>query len=433
MSIIQLSSIDTNFGHIIKKNPNSEMQLRPIRKGMAFGWYTENGINYNIYFKDGDNVVSFGDGEFEYLNKSKYNSSMFVLNAISDFFSSTVKEEISIDTISEKSFMINMIHIKNISQLKQFEKYFTDFKLEYEVYADKSYKLIIKTDKSWHLLLNYVNLLMLFITLTGDEYFNFDTESINKYMNSIERLDPPFFIRYMFSRHMLKGKKIFNEYKSKLEKTTQYNSINMAYGDTAMQRRNEIEKLINFDKPIVDIGCGEGFYAIPFSQKIDKFNYHAIDIDLNLLTIVNNKAEKKEIKNITTYNRVANFLENYTKEEVDVILTEVIEHMPQNDSIELLTTIFENINFKKMVITVPNQEFNQFYLIEDGKFRHNDHKWEPKENEFHEFMNKIIPNHFKYEFIKIGDMVNKIHTSIGCVITKEEKFFNEGFNCRTNY
>jgi hypothetical protein len=151
------------------------------------------------------------------------------------------------------------------------------------------------------------------------------------------------------------------------------------------------------------------------------------------LTIVNNKAEKKEIKNITTYNRVANFLENYTKEEVDVILTEVIEHMPQNDSIELLTTIFENINFKKMVITVPNQEFNQFYLIEDGKFRHNDHKWEPKENEFHEFMNKIIPNHFKYEFIKIGDMVNKIHTSIGCVITKEEKFFNEGFNCRTNY
>jgi small RNA 2'-O-methyltransferase len=422
MAILQLTSKSPDFGYIIKKNPNSGMQLRPIRKGMAFGWYSENGTNYNIYFKDGDNVVSFGDGEFEYLNKSKYNSSMFVLNAISDFFSSTVKEQIDIDINSEKQITINMVHIKNIIQLKHFEKYFIDYKLEYELYADKSYKLIIKTNQSWYLFFNYINLLMILVTLTsGEDYVNLDSTNIDKYMNAIERLDPPFFIRYIFSRYMLKNKKDFNQYKNKLEKTSYYENINMAFGDTAMQRKNVIERLIDFDKPIVDIGCGEGFYAIPFSQKIEKFNYHAIDIDENLLRVVNNKATKKEIKNINTYKGIGEFFnknDNLSDNKVDIILTEVIEHMPQENSIELLNTIFENIDFTKMIVTVPNKDFNQFYLIEEDQFRHYDHKWEPMEYEFHKFMKDIIPEKFKYEFIKIGDMVNDIHTSIGCVITK---------------
>ena len=60
MAIIQINSTDPKFGYIIKKNPNSGMLLRTIRKGSVFAWYSNEGESFNILFKDADNAVSFG-------------------------------------------------------------------------------------------------------------------------------------------------------------------------------------------------------------------------------------------------------------------------------------------------------------------------------------------------------------------------------------
>lgn len=419
MAIIQVNSKDPNFGFIIKKNPASGMQLREIRQGTTFGWYSNNNESFNILFKDADNAVSFGDQEFEYLNTSRYNSSLFVLSAVSEFFSSNVKDESTYDTDTlEKSFMVNMIDIRLLRQLTHFEKYFPDFKISYELYCAKSYKLTISTTKSFHLLFNYVNLLMLFIVLTSDEYILLDQTAIEKYLNSIERLDAPFFIRYLFSRNLLKSKKEFEKYKARLENTTLYDSVKMMHGDTALQRRTKIQKLIPFNKPILDIGCGEGFYAIPFSMNIKDKNYFAIDIDHNLTNIVNSKAKRKDITNITTFNDINSFITTYNNEEVDVILTEVIEHMPLENSKILVNTVLDKINFDRFIITVPNKDFNKFYMIDENEFRHDDHKWEPSEIEFQSLMSDLVPFKYKLEFINIGDTINGISTSIGCIITK---------------
>ncbi len=419
MAILQINSKDPNFGYIIKKNPSSGMQLREIRQGMSFGWYSNEGQSFNILFKDADNAVSFGNQEFEYLNTSRYNSPVFVLSAISEYFSSNVKEESTNDfKPMEKSCMINMIDIKLFRQITHFEKYFPDFKIDYELYAAKSYKLTITTYKSFHLLFNYINLLMLFITLTSDEYMLLDQTAIEKYLNSIERLDAPFFIRYLFSRNMLKSKKLFEQYKKRLETSKLYHNIKMMYGDTALQRRNKIQQLLPFNKPILDVGCGEGFYAIPFAMNIKDYNYYAIDIDPNLTNIVNNKASKKDINNIKTFDHINEFIKVYDSSEIDIILTEVIEHMPIDDSKNLIDTILNSINFNKFIITVPNKDFNKFYMIDENEFRHLDHDWEPTENEFNQLMRDIIPFKFNIEFINIGDTIDNISTSIGCIITK---------------
>lgn len=419
MAIIQLSSMDPNFSFVIKKNPSSGMQLRAIRKGMGYGWFSKNDTSYNIYFKDADNAVSYGDQEFEYLNTSRYNSPQFVLNAISEYFSSTVKDIDDKDIAGvEKTLFINMIEINMIRQIKHFEKYFPDFTLSVSRYNAKSYSLTVTTTKTFHELLNYVNLLVVFIVLTGNDFVMIDESTIEKYMSAMERLDTPFFIRYMFSRNLLKSKTLFNKYKDRLETSKLYESIDMAFGDTAMQRKSKITSLLEFDKSIVDVGCGEGFYALDFAKKIGDKPYHAIDVESHLLSIVRNKAEKKEIDNIETYAHIDDFLSTNTINKCDVILTEVMEHMPIDDSKKLVETILSSVDFDKFVITVPNKDFNQFYMIGENEFRHLDHKWEPTEHEFKELINEIISFDFKYSFINIGDTVNGISTSIGCVVTR---------------
>ena len=419
MAILQVTSNDENFSFIIKKNPESGMQLRGIRKGTAFGWFSKQNTAYNILFKDADNAVSFGDQEFEYLNTSRFNSPLFILNAINEYFGSTVKEQTDLDVDGiEKTVFINLIEIKSIAQLFQFEKYFPEFSIDYKPKVSKSYSLTISTKKSFHLLFNYLNLLTLFISLTSDEYIQVDSGTIEKYMNAIERLNAPFFIRYLFSRNILNDKNNFEKYKPRLENSNLYHSMNMCYGDTATQRRSKIKTLLAFDKPILDVGCGEGFYALSFASILKNDNiYHAVDIDKTLTKVVTTKASRKNIDNISTHNHIDEFLEIYDGETVvDILLTEVIEHMPIEQSEQLIQKILAGIKFDKFIITVPNKEFNQFYMIGADEFRHSDHDWEPTFEQFTTFIQKTIPTTYKLNFLNMGDTVNGISTSIGCVV-----------------
>jgi len=95
MSIVQLKSNNEDFSFIIKKNPNSGLVAKDLKKGVVFGFFTKGDENsFNIYFKDGSDEVSFPqyEGEsFEYLNTSRYNSASFVVNAIYEMLRSAFK------------------------------------------------------------------------------------------------------------------------------------------------------------------------------------------------------------------------------------------------------------------------------------------------------------------------------------------------------
>jgi hypothetical protein len=81
------------------------------------------------------------------------------------------------------------------------------------------------------------------------------------------------------------------------------------------------------------------------------------------------------------------------------------------------------LNFDKMVITTPNVEFNKHYMLE-GKFRHDDHKYEMSRIEFEEFMTTIMNEidvdkvKFTYKYISIGDMVDDVSTTQGYLVEK---------------
>ncbi|MDN4066613.1 class I SAM-dependent methyltransferase [Paenibacillus vini] len=418
MAIVQVRSTNPQFSFLIKKNPNTGMMLRSIRKGMAYGWYTDE-QSYNVYFKDADNEVSYKQHEqedFEYLNVSRYNTPLFPLNAINEFFSAPLKAQDERDVEGyEHTFFINMIHIELVRYIEFFEKHLHDFTFEITHQAHKSYSLTVTTQKSLYQLLHTVSVLCLFLSMFGNEYIDISDSILDKYIRSINVMDAPFYIRSLFVRNFLSSRDRFQKYKGELEKTERY-KIQFAYGGTALQRRNYIGSLLAFDKSILDVGCGEGFYAISFAAKIEN-SYYAVDINEELLEKVKRKAEAKEIDNIVTFGSIDQFLESYNGELADVILTEVVEHMSQEEAGQLIRQICTQVDFDKFIITTPNADFNRYYEL--SGFRHDDHKWEMGEEMFQRWMRDVIKEtDLQAEFVAVGDGVNDIKTTQGVILTK---------------
>lgn len=422
MAIVQLRSENPNFSFLIKKNPQSGLALRSIRKGNAYGWFT-NSTTYNVYFKDADNEISYKQSEqdhFEYLNVSRYNTPLFPLNAISEFFSAPMKQHDERDVAGyEHVFFINMIHIERLPYMSYFEKHLKDFTFELTHQAHKSYSLTISTKTSLHKLLHVVSVLCLFLGWFGNEYLDLSDNILDKYSKSINVIDAPFYIRSLFARNFLTSRDRYRKYKEEIERSNRY-KIQFDYGSTGQQRRNYIAGKLPFTKSIVDIGCGEGFYAIPFAAKVSQY-YYAIDTDCNMVNMVSRKATEKDIHNLILFHSLNQFLEEYNGEQVDVILTEVIEHMSMDEAKSLIHQIFKHLDFDQLIITTPNADFNQFYELEG--YRHDDHHWEMGQQEFQTWMTALMEEAgVQGQFVSIGDSVNEISTTQGVIIQRREAY-----------
>lgn len=421
MAIVQLKSTNPNFSFVIRKNPHSGMLLRAVRKGMAYGWYTDEST-FNVYFKDADNEVSYKqhrEDQFEYLNVSRYNTPLFVLGAINEFFASPLKGQHTSDTEQyEHTFHINMIHIQLLRYIDFFERHLPDYSFEAVHQASKSYSLTVKTGRPLYELMHVVSVLCLFLSMFSEEYIDISDDILVKYVKSIQIIDAPFYIRSLFARHFLASRDRFKKYKAELEKTDRY-AIQLAFGGTAQQRRSYIGSVLPFDKSILDVGCGEGFYAIPFASKTEA-SYYAIDIEESLLEIVQRKAKAKELDNIVTFPSIDRFLEAYNGEQVDVVLTEVIEHMSLDEAGALIRQICEGVDFDRFVLTTPNAEFNAYYELSD--FRHEDHKWELGRPAFQEWLLDVLRGQeVDCHFVAIGDGVNGVQTTQGAILERRRE------------
>ncbi|GBG09259.1 methyltransferase [Paenibacillus agaridevorans] len=421
MAIVQLSSSNPMFSFLIRKNPGAGMLLRSVRQGMAYGWYT-NEDSFNVYFKDADNGVSYKQHEndrFEYLNVSRYNTPLFPLNAINEFFAAPFKKHDERDTEGyEHSFVINMIHIDRLHYIAFFEKHMKDYAFELEHLAGKSYRLTVRTSLSLYHLLHAVSVLCLFLSMFGNEYIDISAEILDKYIRSLHVIDAPFYIRSLFARNFLTTRELFKKHAAEIERSGLY-EIRLAYGNTAQQRRSFVSGKLAFDDtPLLDIGCGEGYYAMSFAGKIET-TYYAIDIEEELLATVARKAEKKGIDNIALFRSLDHFLESYNGETVDVILTEVVEHMEEAMAADFVKQICDSVAFRQLILTTPNSAFNGYYELEE--LRHDDHKWEKDEAEFRAWLEASIgETEYDIEYISIGDSVNGVHTTQGAIIKRKE-------------
>lgn len=415
MGIIILES-DDDLGYIIKKNPSSDMIKRQTRNCEMSGFYKLGSkSSYMVYGRD------FRDCSFKtssisdnnYLNPNIYSSATFVIAAISDFFDAPLKQIQSTDKKCVNKLTINAFPFdKNIKMLQTFAQYLnvtTDI-----VKHNGSNKIIIEVNDTIHYLLNAVIIMMTLLASHNNEDLQIKDSFSEKIISSIVRCDAPYFVRYYMSSRIL-NRDDFHKFKKVLEKSQKYHNMILNFGYTAGHRRSFIEKNLSFKNSIVDIGCGEGFYLIPFSKKIHDKTYIGMDIELDVLEKLKQKITDQEIKNVHIFDDIDNVISqcNQTNEKYDIIVTEVIEHMDLNLVPTFLQKIIDNINFNKIIITTPNHDFNQFYKM-DTEYRHHDHKWEIGKNEFIELIHKLKLNEqYKTKFLHIGDVVNDISCTIG--------------------
>lgn len=428
MCLFKLTSYNPDFSFVISKNPETGMVMREIRKGTAFGFFPKNsdGMKYIVHFRDHPSDPSYKEfvgQKGEYVNFLKYSSPLFVLNAIQDFFSSAMRTKHAKDDESfgckftNYAVYMSKQTFKMINKLIPFLPLISKYTAKPLEECVNLYKISILCGSTYELL-NMTFMLFSLIAILNNDDVDFNDNMVLKIASAANVVKAPYYVRYVVASRMIKSPASFDKIKPLLE----LEGTKMFRGSTHVQRQNVIKTLFDFEYSIIDIGCGEGCYAVPFATKIEpkKLQYYACDSDLSELKKLQKKIESNKLSNVIctdSHLKIKDLLT--TNGPFDVLMTEVIEHNNIADAKEIITWAFDNLPFHKIVITVPNKEFNNNYNFGDEQMRHCDHVWEPTEAEFRSLIEGLVADRkFKLNFIKIGDQVGECSVSVGCVIDR---------------
>lgn len=436
MALLQIKTNNPNLSFILVKNPNTGMVLRRYRQGTIFGFYSENKNNteYNLYFKDGDDEVSFKkeQDEFEYNDYKRYNSPLFIQGAVNEFFRhlTNVDKVDENDSVGfENEIFINQMYMFNPKYIDLLNKYYGDtFTITYTELNKNNYSLSVKTNKaSLKDTVNLLYIISVFYYCTNDKNVWIEEEEIARYVKILNNIDSPYFIKYVIKSRIIRSVNKFNSVKKDLDLTKKHGTFDILFGDTGYQRADYIKNLIGNDDniEIIDLGCNNmANYGFSLLKKLNKNNtyYHAIDIDTEEIEYIKRKADNNGYGNLITYNNINDLIENKPTQLFNVILSEVFEHITLEEDTQIINNILSNLNVNKMIITTPNKEFNVNYLFEDDDKRLDEHIFEMNKKDFVDYFDNIMKpfeDKYVYEFINIGDIVNGISATQAVVIRKK--------------
>lgn len=416
MAFLQIGSTNPNFSYILKKNPASGMLVKSNRKGRLFAWYSNPSL-FNIYFRDSDMEVSYSGEDFEYMDVTRYNAPMFLINAFGEFLNHMRKADDKDIVSYENVLMINQIKCKPKS-LDQFVSHFPEYEFKIDEVAFRNYKIEIKTKNTIRELVNMGQVLAIFNSLLNNDLDHVSDDDIDKYIVCLKVIDSPYYIRHLFKLYFLKTQKLFNKYKTLIEKSEK-EKIEFEFGSTIVQRISAIKKRLDFKSSIIDIGCGTGEYVREFAPKLaPEIEYHAIDIDARHIEAVRRLCNRKDIKNVSVWSSVDEFISGGIVNNANIIMTEVVEHMTKDDAGALINKVLE-WQYKSLIITTPNKTFNSNYQLLEEDMRNEDHVFEMAKEEFVEWIEGLTNNKdCKTRFFDIGDNVNGLRPTSAVIIER---------------
>jgi len=436
MGLIVLQSSNPKFSHLIHKNPERGLIVKPNRNGHFYCFYpmTTEGTSrvdrYVIYFRDGFTAASYKsnpDSKFEYMDILRYTSPEIPLNALRECLRSSYTKQHEDDLPGFAHIFTSTVKVDaKPGQMAKFTRHFPKFEVAMDPLVANVNRITIKSGETLHRLLNFVNVLFTYIAVLNKDHYALQESQLENQLRSINLLEADYFIRYLLSSKMITSEKLFQRFKPDLECHPKQ-VIDMQYGNTAEQRRNYIRRLLSFNMDVVDVGCGEGFYAIPFAKKLKRIaplkSYYALDTDESCIGNLKHKKERSELDNLQLFTSLDDMLARLNECEgpLDVIITEVVEHMDRRSGQVMIARILKETKWQKVVITTPNYGFNQFYLM-DSPYRHTDHVWEATQDEFREYvsviMDEVKPTRgYDVQYLDIGDRVNGLSVTQGVLIS----------------
>lgn len=437
---MSLHSTNPNFSYILRKNPASGIIVKPLHKGTLFGWFHPDPQTYRVAFFDAPAEVSYpsrgkGGTEFEYLNRSRYTSPLCVTDVCSSLWSSMVKQRDEERDITGFQHMCSIEHMEvNEKYVDIFQKSFPAFALETTPLGHKLVsKITITTTETLYRLANYLSIFAMFQCVkTGtlfDKYIQED--QAKKYFTSLEVLgEVPYLMRYVFKLNILSSTQSMKTYLPLLEalprKAEEFHLCPYSLYDS---RIKFFENHWNPACDVIDIGCGEGQYVTRFAGKMrdSGTTYIAIDTDEECRDIVTGKVTHRDLKNVIVFGSLEEWVESQQISEEKkyvVLLSEVLEHMKYEEAENLLRTVIKHVPCIRIILTLPNGEFNTYFGMDDEETRHEDHHWEGSVALVESLLQKVLPLDWTYDIKTIGDIVNGISASIGVVITPSVSVVN---------
>lgn len=420
---------------ILNRNPNTDFGVyaRPLKKGVVIG-HVVNSHQYDIVFQD--TKYSYLPEESNQIDFQSYCSPLVVMDICTDFFSHLLKaknevlsKELSwlnktignIDTekctIEIPSFYINSSWVR--SEVFLLSKYFEGIKTQHQ--NGHNFKLIIVANSVFDAM-NLLSLTALFTHITNDYgiYTYIDESFADKYARILTNLDNvPYFVFYLFIKRTVRSEKLFLLVKPVFESylLKQGLKTELTWYPTHQARIIYILEKLDFQIPILDIGCGELLYYKKVMSKGFKKSYFAVDTDEHFEDIAMAIGSRYAENNLFFYSDLNLYPD---QEKVNIIMSEVIEHNTKENATVLIKQAL-GLQFASIIITTPNADFNKYYS-ETMERRHDDHQFEPTADEFRQLIvDSVIdvPN-LEICFDFIGDNINGVQPTQVCIITKKE-------------
>jgi hypothetical protein len=430
--IFKIKSSNDRLLDVLYKNPDTDNGLycKPLKNGQIIG----NAVSKNEY------EVVFQDKKYSYcpedsnaIDYQSYCSPLAALHVCNELFGHLLKSRAEFAgapikwlgvtqgeadndacTIEIPSFYIDSTWYKNGRFL--LSKYLDG--IEAVQQSPRIFRLTV-TGKSVFDAFNLLALVAIFAHVTNNyATFIFIDDSLaqklGRILTNIENV--PYFVFYLFIMRAVKSVKQFEELKPVFERYLANNGLqaDLVIEGTTRQRLIFITNLLEADIPILDIGCGELSYYKKMKTRDFAAPYYAVDNNPDVEQLAEILARRYEDDNLFFFPSLEAFTSG---EQVNILLTEVIEHNTLDEAKELISKAL-SYNFNRLIITTPNVEFNIFYSMEE-EFRHKDHRFELTRDAFQALIADCMKGRQdNVEYFYLGDSLNGIQPTQGCIIKK---------------
>lgn len=178
------------------------------------------------------------------------------------------------------------------------------------------------------------------------------------------------------------------------------------------------ELLIAGAKRVADLGCGEGkLIKLLLTEKQFEFvlgmdvSYRSLEIAKERLKL--ERMPEKQLQRIKLIQGSLTYRDKRLKGFDGVALVEVIEHLDGPRLAALERSVFEYAKPGIIVITTPNAEYNvRFADYQEGKMRHNDHRFEWTRKEFESWGTDLA---VKYNYNVIFKPIGELDAEVGAL------------------
>lgn len=435
--LAKIYSDHPNFLSILRKNPESfgGLQLKQIKNGTGIG-FIASPSEYHLVFQDTKYSFSEKDDKnqidflsfchprvflvllAEMLREPLMEKSKWFGEKIPWLDNKTV-EDLDVPGYHHK-LIVDNIYVDSFSGDKTFvfSKYFPEVKLTHK--SGCLFRLEIETQESLHRLINLAALTCMYLTVTNSQNWYLSNDLIRKYIRIMKNLEPvPYFIIYLFTKRCIKNREDFDILKPELNSAFD-GDLDLTWGNTQEMRLRAVADHLFIDTKIpyhiLEVGCGEMDYARRFLGKLSSgLTWTATDlVDYgHLVPVLNRKHKTQALSFIQSPNEIT-----VPSKQLCLLLIEVIEHLPLEESKQLVRRLLDQHQPDKVIITTPNVCFNRHFGL-DREFRHDDHHFELTPQQFADYLSEVLKeSHYYADFFGIGDKVDGDYLSLGAELKR---------------